>query len=101
MKNFITKHIIELIEKEIDKKRKLTSITNFFYFNEPILNGNIKINRVSRFNPFVEEDVLPFDWYKLSGSTLIQIYDKIKHNDFFFYKLIDGKSYKAKLKKHV
>ena len=36
-KNFITEQVVRLIEKEIDDKRKLTSITNFYYFNDPIL----------------------------------------------------------------
>ncbi len=99
--NFITQHIIRVIENEIDNKRKLTTATNFYYFNEPIKDGDKIINRVSRFNPFQKEEIVPIGWYGLSGNTLIQIYDKLKNNEFFFYKIIEGKSYKARLKKNV
>lgn len=100
-KNFITEQVIRLIENEIEDKRKLTSITNFYYFNDPIFDGKRVIDRVSRFNPFVKEEIVPIGWYGLSGNALVQIYDKLKNNDFFFYKLIEGRSYKARLKKNV
>ena len=100
-KNFITEQVIKLIEKEIEDKRKLTSITNFYYFNDPVIDGEKVINRVSRFNPFAKEEIVPVGWYGLSGNALVQIYDKLKNNDFFFYKLIEGRSYKARLKKNV
>ena len=100
-KNLITNQVIRLIEREIEDKRKLTNITNFYYFNDPIVDGKRIINRVSRFHPFEKEEIVPIGWYLLSGNALIQIYDKLKNNEFFFYKLIDGKSYKARLKKNV
>ena len=99
--NFITEHVVKLIEGEINGKKGITKETNFFYFNEPINDGDMIINRVSQFNPFQKEEVLPVGWYTLSGNTLIQIYDKLKNNEFFFYKIIEGKSYKARLKKNV
>lgn len=99
--NFITCHVIQKIEQEIEAKRKVTKSTNFYYFNEPIKDGSRSINRVSRWNPFEKEEICGLSWYALSGSTLVQIYDKLKNNDFFFYKMIEGKSYKARLKKNV
>jgi hypothetical protein len=99
--DFITQHVIQQIERTIEEKRKVTKQTSFYYFNEPIKDGSRIINRVSRFNPFEKEEICSISWYALSGSTLVQIYDKLKNNDFFFYKNIEGKSYKAKLKKNV
>lgn len=99
--NFITCHLIQKIEQEIEAKRKVTTSTNFYYFNESIKDGSRNINRVSRWSPFEKEEIVGLSWYALSGLTLIQIYDKLKNNDFFFYKMIDGKSYKARLKKNV
>lgn len=101
MSNFISNHVIQKIIKEIESKHKVTKDTNFYYFNEPIKDGKRSINRVNRSSPFEKEEIMCLSWYALSGSTLIQIYDKLKNNDFFFYKIIDGKSYKARLKKNV
>lgn len=99
--NFITQHVVKQIENEIENKSKLTTSTNFYYFNEPIKDGSRIINRVSRFNPFQKEEIVPIGWYGLSGNSLIKIYDRLKNNEFFFYKIIEGKSYKARLKKNV
>ena len=99
--NFISRHVIQKIQKEIEAKRKVTKSCNFYYFNEGIKDGKREINRVSRWSPFEKEEICGLSWYALSGSTLVQIYDKLKNNDFFFYKMIDGKSYKARLKKNV
>lgn len=99
--NFITKHLVKKIQNEIDDKMKVTKACNFYYFNEPIKDGNRLINRVSRFNAFEKEAIIGIGWHGLSGQSLIEIYDKVKNNDFFFYKLVDGRSYKARLKKNV
>ena len=48
-----------------------------------------------------KEEILPVGWYALEGNILLGIYDKLKSNEFFFYKRIEGKSYKARLKKNV
>lgn len=98
--NFITNHVIQLIEREIENKRRVTKQTNFYYFEEPIKDGKRLINRVSRFNPFEKDEIIPCGWRVLSGSALVQIYDNLKNNKFFFYKEVDGKSYKARLKKN-
>lgn len=99
--NFITTQVIKLIEGEIEGKRKITKESKFYYFNTPIVDDNRLINRVSQFNPFEKEEIVPVGWYGLSGCTLIEIYDRLKNNEFFFYKKIEGKSYKARLKKNV
>jgi len=98
--NFITEHVIKLITNAIENKMKFVE-TSFLYFNDPIVNGNKHINRVSQFNPFEKEEILPVGWYALEGNILLGIYDKLKSNEFFFYKRIEGKSYKARLKKNV
>lgn len=103
--NFISRHLIQKIEEEIEQKRKVTNTlspsTNFYYFNESIKDGRREINRVSRWNPFEKEEICGLSWYVLSGTALLKVYDKLKNNDFFFYKMIEGRSYKARLKKNV
>lgn len=101
--NFITNHVIQLIEKEIESKKRVTKQINFYYFEDPIVDGKRVINRVSQFNPFEKEEIVPCGWRVLSGGALVEIYDRLKNNEFYFYKQleIDGKtrSYKARLKK--
>ena len=102
MRNFIKDHIIKKIEQEIENKGKITKQIRFYYFDDPVKDGSNLVNRVSRFNPFNKEEILPIQgWYALSGSGLIRIYDRLKNNKFHFFKMIDGKSYKTRLKKDV
>lgn len=100
MMSFITEHIISLIKKEILKRKDITGLNvyHFFYFNEVLIDGDKKINRVSLNNPHESEKIIPLEWWEISPKTVLTIYDKIKSNDFYFYKVIDGKSYKARIK---
>ncbi len=98
--DFIKRHLIEKIKNEVELKRQITKECNFYYFDEPIKDKVAMVNRVSRFTAFGKEEIVGLSWYSLSGQTLLKIYDKIKNNDFFYYTLVDGKSYKARLKKN-
>jgi len=96
--NFITKQVIHLIKNEI-KSKDLKKQTNFYYFDDPIKDGYKTINRINISGAFEKERILPTNWSNIYGKALIAIYDNLTNNNFFFYKMIDGKSYKAKLKK--
>jgi hypothetical protein len=96
--NFITQHIVRKINELIKSRQLRLKHQGFLYFNNPT-NGKRKINRVNTFNPFEVEELLPLNFYHLEGETLIEIYKKLKSNDFFIYKrLEDGKDYKIRLK---
>ena len=100
--NFIKTHIVEKIKKEISLKGNRidtpTSMVSWYYFDEPIVDGKRRVNRVSKFNPFGKEDIIPINWFEMSGGSLLELYAKLKDDKFFYYKLIDGKSYKTRLK---
>jgi hypothetical protein len=105
--NFITKHLIKKIETEIREKFSILKVENFCYFDEPVIFKNKynkdsakkTINRVNKFNPYVTEEIMPSSWYLMSGDTLIEIYDRVKNNDFYAYRKIDGRDHKIRIKR--
>ena len=78
---FIERHLIEKINKELLDKQSILKHTNFYYFEEPIKDKKKIIDRVSRFNPYHKEEILPASWYSLDGSTLREIYLKLKNKN--------------------
>jgi hypothetical protein len=100
--NFITRHLIDKIGEQLRLKQATLKHDHFYYFDEPIKDGkNHKriIDRVNRSYPFVKEEILPITWYALDGTSLMEVYLKLKHNKFYVYKkLEDGKSYKTRIK---
>lgn len=97
--NFITRHLIDKIGEQLRLKQATLKHEHFYYFDEPIKDGKRIIDRVNRSYPFVKEEILPITWYALDGSSLREIYMKLKYNQFYTYKkLEDGKSYKTRIK---
>jgi hypothetical protein len=97
--NFITKHLIDKIGEQLRLKQATLKHENFYYFDEPIKDGKRVIDRVNRSYPFIKEEILPITWYALNGTSLMEVYMKLKHNKFYVYKkLEDGKSYKTRIK---
>jgi len=67
----------------------------FFYFENP----KSKINRIGSGLLYKSEEILPINWDNVKGKNLYQIYREINQNNFYFYKNINGKSYKTRPKK--
>lgn len=102
MSNFIAIHLVSKIEKIVKQKEGVLKHSGFYYFNDPILDSrNGIVNRVNRWAPYLKEKVLPASWYSLKGSTLVQIFKRLKDNEFYIYKEVDGKDCKVRLKKNV
>ena len=101
MMNFLSVHLVHKIEETVKKKQSVLKHEGFYYFDEPIKDGKKVINRINRWCPYIKEQVLPASWYSLSGKTLAQIFKKLKNNEFYIYKEIDGKDCKVRLKKNV
>lgn len=101
MMNFIAIHLVSKIEKTLKQKEGVLKHDGFYYFNEPIKDGTRVVNRVNRWAPYIKEQVLPASWYSLKGSILVQIFKRMKDNEFYIYKEIDGKDCKVRLKKNV
>ena len=97
--NFIKEKIIEKISKEVKKRQLSYTHTGFFYLNDPIILHDIIINRVSHWCIYEEEQILPKKFSLLDGKTLITILYNILEEEFYFYKIANGRKYKIKMKK--
>ncbi len=97
--SFITRHLIKKINEQINQKQATLKHDHFYYFDEPIKDKNGLIDRVNKFNPFYKNQILPTTWYQINGTSLHELYSKLKSNKFYIYKkLEDGKSYKTRIK---
>lgn len=105
--NFITKHLIEKINEQIKQKQATLKHEHFYYFDEPIKDRKRFIDRIfdngsvwcgNRWNPYIKNEVLPSTWYAMNGTALHELYSKLKKNQFYIYKKLDGKSHKIRIK---
>ena len=97
--DFITKHLINKIGVLISEKQKTLNHDSFVYFDKPIKIKTKYINRVNRHNFYYQNEILPQSYWLLEGKQLIDIFESVKHNNFFVYKTIKGKDYKTRIKK--
>jgi hypothetical protein len=99
--SIIKNHLITKIRSEIQRKQDSVNFSGFFYFDNIVSDKKQKweINRVNRENVFLCEKVYPISLHMINGPTLVDIYDRLKQNDFYFYKKINGKDHKIRLKK--
>lgn len=97
MTNFLTEHTIGRIIKEIIDLNIKSKNNNFLFFDEPIIEGNYKIDRINTHSPYQLEEILPISWYSLKGTTLIKIHQKLKERKVYVPKNINGTTYKIKI----
>lgn len=98
--SFIKTHLIKNIEKQIEEKQNSINFIGLFYFDESIKDDkrNWDINRVNNKNAYPLEKVYPLTFWSLNGKSLMSIYQRLKNNEFYFYKKINGKDHKIRLK---
>jgi hypothetical protein len=96
--DFISRHLIVKINKMVNEKQDSINFNGFFHFNDGIKEKSGTINRVNRNNPFYKEEILPTNYHILDGKSIFNIYNKIKNNDFFFYKSVNGIDHKLSFK---
>lgn len=105
--SFIKDHLIEKIKSNISRKQDSINFNGFFYFDEPVKkvrkstlgNKTTYINRINREKPYETEEIIPSSW-TLPGTVLMDIFFKIKNDEFYFYKKVDGKDYKIRFKRN-
>lgn len=97
--NFIKESLIAKITKEVTKRQRSYTYYSFFFLNEPIKVGDMVINRVSNWCVYEEEQILPKKFSVLDGKTLLTILDKIMEEEFYFFKVVNDRKYKIKMKK--
>lgn len=99
--NILKRNAISSIFKYVSEKQTELQHKGFFYFDDPILsNGNL-INRIDNQHFFYKEEIVPMNWNKLDGYTLLNILTKVKSNNFYIKKNINGIHYKMRLKNKI
>lgn len=96
--SFIKSHLVENIKKQIEEKQNSVNFIGFFYFDDVITFKYWNINRINNISVYPKEKKYPLTFWSLNGETLLNIYKNLKSNKFFFYKKINGKSHKVRLK---
>lgn len=100
--SFIRTHLVTSIQKKIKQKQDSINFSGFFYFDEKIKDNKRDwlINRVNDKNAYPHEKVYPLTFWTLDAKALVDLYGKIKNNDFYFYKRVNGKDHKIRLKRN-
>jgi hypothetical protein len=98
-KCFIDVYIIEQIKNLISEKNKILKNDSFFWLDEPIYDGNRKINRFKPYSYYYMDEAMPKFWNLMDSKLLYEVYIKLKNNKFHVWKkLHDGKTYKTRVK---
>ncbi len=97
--DFIRTHLIKKIKEQVKEKGNVLKFDGHFFLDEPIDDGKKIINRVSPTDIYPKNEILPIGWYAVKGKTLLETYSQLKDNNFYIYKLYEGKSHKMRIKK--
>ena len=95
--NFITKHTINRIRKETIDLNFEYNNNGFIYFDEPIIDNNILIDRINTESIYQLEEILPVNWSKVKGTTLLKIYNKLKKRMILIPYKLNGETYKLRI----
>lgn len=104
MSDFIRTHLITKIKDQVKEKQNILKFDGFLFLDKDIPDGREKlftkkINRVNKWNVYPKEELLPISWYSIKGHALLEVYSQLKDNNFYIYKILDGKSHKMRIKK--
>ena len=98
MSDFIKTHLITKIKDQVKEKQNILKYDGFLFLDKDICDVKI-INRVNKWNVYPKEELLPLNWYQIKGGSLLEVYSQLKDNNFYIYKILDGKSHKMRIKK--
>lgn len=59
------------------------------------------LDRLGKGFLYKHEEILPIDWRLVKSGELFEIYDLLKQKKFYFYKDVEGKLYKTRLKRNA
>jgi hypothetical protein len=83
MVNFITSHIISKIDKNLKEIYEDNNYKGFIWFDTPIIEGEIVINRMNLQSPFKQEEIMPTSWYTIKPKTILEILNRLKKNEVY------------------
>lgn len=80
-----------------------TTIGTFYWFDDPIIEPGMVINRVNRNCPYALNETFPSNWYTIKGNNLIKMYNQLKNCEFYIYRNVscDYSPYKRMVKSRI
>lgn len=99
--NFIRKHLISKIKDQVKEKQNILKYEGFIFFDKEIVSKklNKNINRVNFWSVYPKEELIPVTWSQLESDLILEVYSQLKENNFYIYKIMNGKSHKMRIKK--
>jgi hypothetical protein len=74
-----------------------------FDFNG-FLHFDVQVSSIDRLGKgflYKHEEILPIDWRLVKSSDLFEIQQILKQKKFYFYKDVEGKLYKTRIKRNA
>ncbi len=90
-------HLISSILKKYRRVCQKFNFNGFLYFDTNI--GHL--DRLGKGFLYKHEEILPVDWRLVKSGELFEIHELLKQKKFYFYKDVEGKLYKTRLKRNV
>ena len=98
--DFIKTHLLSKIKQQVKEKQDILKFDGFLFLDKDVNSrGDKKINRLNKYNLYQKEELLPLNWYETKGNSLLEVYTQLKDNNFYIYKLLNGRSHKMRIKK--
>jgi hypothetical protein len=99
--SFVRLHLIREIFNRIENKLNSANMPkdSFIYFEDPIKTTIYSIDRFGKGSFYFHDQILPIHWSSITGTILLETYNRLKKNEVYFYSKLGGKFYKTKTKK--
>lgn len=81
MISFLTSHVITKIDSITREIYTSNNYKGFIWFDNPIIEDDIVLNRINLQSPFKFEEVMPVSWYVIKPKTIVEIYKRLKNNE--------------------
>jgi hypothetical protein len=100
--NYLKRCIVNKILSEVKIKQDSINFEGTFHFDSnlkvKIAGKEYSINRINRERPYALNNPFPIEW-SMDGGSLVNILFRIKNNEFYFYKKVNGKEHRIRFKK--
>jgi hypothetical protein len=94
----IREHLIERIEEETRFKMKSLGYDGLLFLEDFINDSGYFISRFDYKFVYSDDKYYPLIFDNLDNSTLLELYKRIKYNYFYYYRMVDGKTHKIRIK---
>ena len=95
----IKAHLISRLMSLVSDKRKSLKVENWFYFEDKIDFFSASIDRINKDGLYLKDGLLPIGWSSIKGSTILEVYNHVLNNNFYFYIKSGDRFFKSRVKK--